>query len=82
LFLILSSFTEIVKSGTGNIPVQIPTYVTDTASMGIVINVWLAVFNLIPWGNFDGQKVFQWNKKVWGIFFAAAVVLLILVFFA
>ena len=82
LFLVLSSFAEIVKSGTGNIPVQIPTYVTDTASMGIVINVWLAVFNLIPWGNFDGQKVFRWNKKVWGIFFAAAVVLLVLIFFA
>jgi Zn-dependent protease len=81
LFLILDSFGQIFKSSAGT-AVQIPSYILDTASMGAVINAWLALFNLIPWGNFDGQKVFQWNKKVWTIFFVGSIVLFVLVFFA
>jgi Zn-dependent protease len=41
--------------------------------IGVEINAWLAVFNLLPFGNFDGYKVFQWSKKVWGITFVAAI---------
>jgi Zn-dependent protease len=82
LLLILSSYGQIVKSTTGGTTAQIPVYVTDTASMGIMINAWLGFFNLIPFGSFDGQKVFQWNKKVWGIFFGASIILFVLIFFA
>ena len=82
LLLILTSYGQIVKSTTGGTAVQIPVYITDTASMGVVINAWLGFFNLIPFGSFDGQKVFQWNKKVWGIFFGASIILLVLIFFA
>lgn len=32
---------------------------------GLLINSWLALFNLIPIGNFDGKKVLNWNKKVY-----------------
>lgn len=45
-------------------------------SIGFSINVWLGLFNLIPFGNFDGIKIFYWNKTAWagmaafGIFFA------------
>ncbi|MGP8079837.1 MAG: M50 family metallopeptidase [Dehalococcoidales bacterium] len=81
LFLVLDSFGQIFKSSAGT-AVQIPSYILDTASIGAVINAWLALFNLIPWGNFDGQKVFQWNKKVWTIFFVGSIVLFVLVFFA
>ncbi|MDP2920138.1 MAG: site-2 protease family protein [Dehalococcoidia bacterium] len=42
---------------------------------GVQINAWLALFNLIPFGQFDGLKVFSWNKKVWGIALAASVAL-------
>lgn len=28
------------------------------------INFFLAGFNLIPFGNLDGRKIFQWNKKI------------------
>lgn len=41
--------------------------------IGVEINAWLAVFNLLPFGNFDGYKIFQWSKKVWGITFVAAI---------
>ena len=39
------------------------------------INAFLAVFNLIPFGVFDGLKVFKWNKAVWAVTFTAAIVL-------
>ncbi len=44
-------------------------------SIGFSINMWLGLFNMIPFGNLDGLKVFHWNKAVWlgmvaiGIFF-------------
>jgi Zn-dependent protease len=39
------------------------------------INALLAVFNLIPFGIFDGLKVFRWNKPIWAVAFVAAIVL-------
>ena len=34
---------------------------------GYNINVWLALFNMIPFGNFDGRKILAWDKKIyWG----------------
>jgi len=44
-------------------------------SYGYVINAWLALFNLIPFGNFDGRKVFDWNKTVWVIFLLISIFL-------
>ena len=43
--------------------------------IGFSINMWLGLFNLVPFGNLDGYKVFQWSKAVWigmvavGVFF-------------
>ena len=34
-------------------------------AIGFSINVWLGLFNLIPFGPLDGKKVFYWNKIVW-----------------
>ncbi len=34
-------------------------------SLGFMINMWLGLFNMIPFGNFDGIKIFQWNILVW-----------------
>ncbi|MBU0459480.1 MAG: metalloprotease [Nanoarchaeota archaeon] len=33
--------------------------------IGFQINFWLGLFNLIPFGNFDGKKILQWNNYVW-----------------
>jgi Zn-dependent protease len=41
--------------------------------IGVQINAWMAVFNLLPIGQFDGFKVFLWNKVVWGISFAVSI---------
>ena len=34
-------------------------------NFGATINFWLAVFNLLPFGQFDGSKVIAWNWKIW-----------------
>jgi Zn-dependent protease len=34
--------------------------------IGIKINMWLGLFNMIPFGNFDGLKIMHWNRYVWG----------------
>ena len=39
------------------------------------LNAWISLFNLIPFGVFDGYKVFLWNKAVWALSFAVSVVL-------
>jgi len=43
--------------------------------VGFHINLWLGLFNMIPFGNFDGIKIFHWSVPVWlsmvafGVFF-------------
>ncbi|RJS90902.1 hypothetical protein CW705_05015 [Candidatus Bathyarchaeota archaeon] len=34
-------------------------------SWGAALSIWMATFNLIPIGIFDGAKVLWWNKIVW-----------------
>lgn len=38
---------------------------TNVFATGFSINIWLGLFNLIPFGPLDGKKVFDWNKVVW-----------------
>jgi len=44
-------------------------------------NAFIAVFNLIPFGIFDGQKIFSWNKAVWAVAFVAAAALTVYTYF-
>jgi len=41
--------------------------------IGFTVNATLAAFNLIPFGFFDGQKIFRWNKLVWVALSAVSV---------
>lgn len=45
---------------------------------GASFNGWIAMFNLLPFGVLDGQKIFDWNKLVWGITMAGAMALFII----
>jgi Zn-dependent protease len=42
------------------------------------INVFLALFNLIPFGPLDGYKIFQWKKEVWGVLIGIDILLLLM----
>ncbi|MBS3061172.1 MAG: site-2 protease family protein [Candidatus Diapherotrites archaeon] len=44
------------------------------------INLFLALFNLIPIGPLDGSKVFAWNKLVWGALFVPLALIWLFVF--
>ena len=44
---------------------------------GIIINLFLAAFNLIPYGPLDGKTVISWSKSVWFATFFGSVALTI-----
>jgi len=46
-------------------------------SAGASFNGWIALFNLLPFGVLDGQKIFDWNKVVWGCTMACTMILFI-----
>ncbi|WP_418284643.1 metalloprotease [Halorubrum sp. DTA46] len=48
---------------------------TLIGSRGIAINVFLAAFNLIPYGPLDGKTVIGWSKVVWAAIFVPSVLL-------
>ncbi|NJK81418.1 MAG: site-2 protease family protein [Chloroflexaceae bacterium] len=43
--------------------------------MAYDINAWLGLFNLIPIAPFDGEKIWRWNRVVFGITVALGVLL-------
>jgi len=45
------------------------------AYYGIMINAWLALFNLIPFFGFDGHRIMEWNKLVYAGMLALAIAL-------
>lgn len=45
------------------------------SSYGANINGWLAFFNLIPVMEFDGSKVWRWNKGIYAVLIVIAAVL-------
>jgi Zn-dependent protease len=45
------------------------------AIIGFFVNSLLAMFNMLPFGFFDGRKVLAWNSAVFYAMFAASIVL-------
>ena len=54
----------------------------EVFALGALINAWLAGFNLIPFGPFDGKKILDWNKMIWVITLAVAVGIIAYIFTA
>lgn len=47
---------------------------------GASFNAWIAMFNLLPFGTLDGQKIFDWNKIAWGCTMAVTMILFIVAY--
>jgi len=62
----------LLASATSNPLVHSILYITA------YINGILALFNLIPFGILDGQKVMAWNVKIWALAIALSLILVIL----
>ena len=48
-------------------------FLHSLSQIGIMVNGFLALFNLIPISVLDGAKVFRWNKLIWGGAFLLAL---------
>jgi Zn-dependent protease len=46
-----------------------------------LLNAFIALFNLIPFGELDGRKILAWSPSRWAIAFAASIILLIAAWF-
>jgi Zn-dependent protease len=44
------------------------------AYYGLMINAWLALFNLIPFPGFDGHRIMEWSKPIYFLMVGVAVV--------
>jgi Zn-dependent protease len=51
------------------------------SSYGMVINLWLAAFNLLPIPPLDGSKIFAWNIPAWAMLMVISAGLLALSMF-
>ncbi|MDG6975631.1 MAG: hypothetical protein JRN27_06040, partial [Nitrososphaerota archaeon] len=47
--------------------------------IGVQVNIFLAMFNMLPIGPLDGAKVWRWNLFLWGVVFVPLA--LVLAFF-
>lgn len=45
---------------------------------GLLINSWLAMFNLLPFPMFDGIKVLEWDKVIYAILMIIAAALMLI----
>lgn len=56
-------------------------FLPELCVYGIIINLWLAAFNMIPVPPFDGYAVMKWNPVIWGVIAVPLFLTLILFFF-
>ena len=60
------------------IGVIMPSGIISTiSSFGITVNIWLAVFNMLPIPPLDGSKIIRWDAKIWLASFIVMLALLI-----
>jgi len=58
----------------------LPVRYGATLMLGAAFNAWIALFNLIPFGVFDGLKVFVWDKRIWALAFTISLILTLIAY--
>ncbi len=49
-------------------------FAMELAKTGLMVNAFLAFFNLLPIGPLDGAKIWAWKKGVWALMLALALI--------
>lgn len=65
--------------GLGIAALYAQTQIGNVAGIVASINLYLAMFNLLPFFVLDGAKVFAWSKLIWALLFIPLVIVLFLV---
>lgn len=59
---------------------QLPNLFKSIVYYGFYINSLLALFNMLPFGFFDGSKILRWNKLIYGSIVAIAVLFMLVLY--
>lgn len=52
-------------------------FIGEIAQMGVLVNVFLAAFNMIPFGPLDGRTVREWDTGVFALVFGVSIISLV-----
>lgn len=52
------------------------TLITPLFTYGAIVNAFLGLFNMLPFGMFDGKKILSWNKLNFGLMVVGGFVIL------
>jgi Zn-dependent protease len=51
----------------------------DIGSFLVIVNAWLALFNLLPVPPLDGSKIVKWRMSIWAFLFILAIFFVVFV---
>lgn len=73
--LVLSVVFLLALIATQALSLPLPLWIFTICYIGFKFNAWLGLFNMIPFGPFDGAKVLAWNWQVFAVTVAVGVAL-------
>jgi Zn-dependent protease len=76
--IILIGFSYIVIAISSMVILTVPElglYLLRAGTFGILYNTLLGIFNLLPIGVLDGQKVLDWDGRIWLVLMGSFVII-------